>query len=124
MLKLDEKKPIAPESEPTNYGAIGASEAPAIQCAKDDADSTSIKALLAIKPIRILCTSGFSLSFTTMAFDVVFVLFCFSPIQDGGLGFSVGVTACYEGGTLTYGVVWLSRSKLGLHSPSRDYSPV
>ncbi|KAJ3774782.1 major facilitator superfamily multidrug-resistance, DHA1 sub-family [Lentinula raphanica] len=51
-----------------------------------DAKSLSTKDLLANRMIRGLCTSACFLSFVTTAFDVVFVLFCFAPIQKGGLG--------------------------------------
>lgn len=46
-------------------------------------------ALLRLPVIRALCFSGCALSFVGSAFDVVFVLFCYSPIQMGGLSFSV-----------------------------------
>ncbi|KAJ3923297.1 major facilitator superfamily domain-containing protein [Lentinula edodes] len=46
----------------------------------------STKELLANQMIRCLCTSACFLSFVTTAFDVVFVLFCYTPIQKGGLG--------------------------------------
>lgn len=49
----------------------------------------SARELLTIPSIRALCTSGFALSFICTSFDVVFVLFCYSPIQSGGLAFSV-----------------------------------
>ncbi|KLO14164.1 MFS general substrate transporter [Schizopora paradoxa] len=39
--------------------------------------------------LRAVCISGFALSFVGTAFDVVFVLFCYSPIATGGLSFSV-----------------------------------
>ncbi|KAL5511682.1 hypothetical protein ACEPAH_4900 [Sanghuangporus vaninii] len=45
--------------------------------------------LLQIPVIRALCISGCALSFVGTAFDVVFVLFCYSPIKSGGLSFSV-----------------------------------
>ncbi|KAJ3821177.1 major facilitator superfamily multidrug-resistance, DHA1 sub-family [Lentinula raphanica] len=51
-----------------------------------DAKSLSTKDLLANRMIRGLCTSACFLSFVTTAFDVVFVLFCYAPIQKGGLG--------------------------------------
>ncbi|KAF8525796.1 major facilitator superfamily domain-containing protein [Hysterangium stoloniferum] len=47
--------------------------------------STSIRTLLANPLIRALCFSGGALAFLSSAFDVVFVLFCFSPITSGGL---------------------------------------
>lgn len=45
--------------------------------------------LLRIPIIRTLCASGCCLGFVATAFDVVFVLFSFSPINHGGLGLSV-----------------------------------
>jgi len=50
----------------------------------------SIKYLLSIPVIRALCLSGFALAFITTAFDVTFILFCYSPIQSGGLAFTTG----------------------------------
>ena len=47
--------------------------------------------LLAIPVVRALAISSLALSFLSGAFDVVFVLFCYSPITTGGLGFSVRV---------------------------------
>ena len=41
--------------------------------------------------MRSLCASGCALSFVGTAFDVVFVLFCYSPIETGGLSFSVSL---------------------------------
>ncbi|KAJ3862759.1 major facilitator superfamily domain-containing protein [Lentinula novae-zelandiae] len=51
-----------------------------------EAKPLSTKELLANQMIRCLCTSACFLSFVTTAFDVVFVLFCYTPIQKGGLG--------------------------------------
>ncbi|KAI0079970.1 MFS general substrate transporter [Panus rudis PR-1116 ss-1] len=48
----------------------------------------SIKYLLSIPVIRALCLSGCFLSFINTAFDVIFVLFCYSPIESGGLAFT------------------------------------
>lgn len=48
-----------------------------------------VRDLLAIPVLRSLSISGASLCFTATAFDSVFVLFCYTPIQDGGLDFSV-----------------------------------
>ncbi|KAJ7724068.1 major facilitator superfamily domain-containing protein [Mycena maculata] len=44
--------------------------------------------LLAIPVIRALTLSGFALNFISTAFDVVFVLFCYTSVETGGLGFS------------------------------------
>ena len=48
--------------------------------------------LLAIPVIRDLCATGCALSFLATAFDVVFVLYCYTPISSGGLSFSVSMT--------------------------------
>ncbi|THV07911.1 major facilitator superfamily multidrug-resistance, DHA1 sub-family [Dendrothele bispora CBS 962.96] len=45
--------------------------------------------LLSIPIIRTISESAFFLSFISTAFDVVFVLFCYSPIHSGGLALSV-----------------------------------
>ena len=47
--------------------------------------------LLAIPSLRSLVISGFALSFVSTAFDTVFVLFAYTPIKAGGLGFNVCV---------------------------------
>jgi hypothetical protein len=48
-----------------------------------------MKALLSKPVIRSICASGFALSFLTEGFEVVFVLYCFSAVEDGGLGLPV-----------------------------------
>ncbi|KAJ6547074.1 major facilitator superfamily domain-containing protein [Mycena capillaripes] len=45
--------------------------------------------ILAIPMMRALTVSAFALGFIGTAFDVVFVLFCYTPIERGGLSFSV-----------------------------------
>jgi hypothetical protein len=45
--------------------------------------------LMSVPIIRALSLSGAGLSFTYTAFDVLFVLFCYSPIESGGLALSV-----------------------------------
>ncbi|KAG7086623.1 hypothetical protein E1B28_002565 [Marasmius oreades] len=54
----------------------------------DYRESMGAKDLLSISRIRALSLSSFALSFNGTAFDVLFVLFCYSPIKGGGLGFS------------------------------------
>lgn len=49
-----------------------------------------MKELLSISVIRALCASGLALGFIATAFDVLFVLFCYSPVSSGGLGFDPG----------------------------------
>jgi len=71
---------------PTSYGATDNRDK-----FVDVGKALSIKTLLSIPIIRALCASGCALSFISTAFDVVFVLFCYSPIQTGGLAFSVSL---------------------------------
>ncbi|KDR81469.1 hypothetical protein GALMADRAFT_221332 [Galerina marginata CBS 339.88] len=61
----------------------------------------SVRHLLGIPIIRALCASGCALSFISTAFDVLFVLFCFSPVKAGGLAFStseIGFALSTSGG--------------------------
>lgn len=57
----------------------------------DPAISTtmSISQLLAVPSIRTLALSSFALAFLGNGYTVVFVLFCYTPIEEGGLAFSV-----------------------------------
>ncbi|KAF7295325.1 MFS domain-containing protein [Mycena indigotica] len=48
-----------------------------------------VRNLLANPKMRAVTASSFMLAFVGAAFDVVFVLFCYTPIQQGGLSFSV-----------------------------------
>lgn len=48
----------------------------------------SVSKLFSIPIISALALSGFMLSYLGTSFDVVFVLFCYSPIESGGLAFS------------------------------------
>lgn len=52
----------------------------------------SAKALLAIPALRALTLSGLALSFLSSAFDVVFTLFCYAPVDAGGLGLQVSIS--------------------------------
>ncbi|KAJ7074258.1 major facilitator superfamily domain-containing protein [Mycena amicta] len=47
-----------------------------------------VRDLLADPKMRSITISSFTLGFIGAAFDVVFVLFCYTPIQRGGLSFS------------------------------------
>jgi len=49
----------------------------------------SARQLLAIPFLQSLIISAFALAFIATAFDTVFVLFAYTPIEVGGLGFSV-----------------------------------
>ncbi|KAG5645916.1 hypothetical protein DXG03_005063 [Asterophora parasitica] len=66
-----------------SYGATDAQDTP-----RSAPPPISIATLLSIPTIRALSTSGFALCFIATAFDVVFVLFCYSPVETGGLAFS------------------------------------
>ncbi|KAG6333599.1 hypothetical protein ID866_5484 [Astraeus odoratus] len=60
-----------------------------------------IKGLINLPIISALVTSCFALSFIATAFDAVFVLFCYSSIQSGGLSFSasnIGYALATSGG--------------------------
>ncbi|EAU88341.2 hypothetical protein CC1G_05107 [Coprinopsis cinerea okayama7 len=48
----------------------------------------TMKELLKVPIMRSLTISGASLCFTATAFDAVFVLFCYTAVAEGGLGFS------------------------------------
>ncbi|KIK24939.1 hypothetical protein PISMIDRAFT_677717 [Pisolithus microcarpus 441] len=63
--------------------------------------SMSFKEVLVYPAISALVASGFSLSFLATSFDVVFVLFCYSSVQSGGLAFSaskIGWSLAISGG--------------------------
>lgn len=63
--------------------------------------SMSLKEILTYPAISALVASGFSLSFVATSFEVVFVLFCYSAIQSGGLAFSaskIGWSLSISGG--------------------------
>lgn len=51
--------------------------------------SPTARELLSIPIIRSLCLSGFALETNGTSFVVLFVLFCYTPIQQGGLAFPV-----------------------------------
>ncbi|KAF9058548.1 major facilitator superfamily domain-containing protein [Rhodocollybia butyracea] len=53
----------------------------------DDREPT-LRELFSIPIIRALSISAFALNFNRTCFDVLFVLFCYTPIVNGGLGFS------------------------------------
>jgi hypothetical protein len=48
-----------------------------------------MRELLQNPAIRSLSLSGAALAFIATAYDVVFVLFCYTPIKTGGLAFTV-----------------------------------
>jgi len=49
----------------------------------------SMNSLLSKPIIRALCGSAFALSFISSGFDVIFVLYCYSAVKDGGLSLPV-----------------------------------
>jgi len=61
----------------------------------------TFRMLISVPIIRALSLSGAGLSFTYTGFDVLFVLFCYSPIESGGLALSIGRRnrhlPCYRG---------------------------
>lgn len=63
----------------------------------DEAKPGSVIELLSIPAIRALTISGFALSFLSLAFDVVFTLFCYTPVDAGGLGLEVGCRVQVDG---------------------------
>jgi hypothetical protein len=55
------------------------------------AEPPSMRELLALPVIRSLTLSGSALAFVQTSYDVVFVLFAYTPIQIGGLAFTVSI---------------------------------
>lgn len=52
-------------------------------------EQLGVKALLASPAMFALCWSGFALSFLAAGFEVIFVLYSYTAVQNGGLGFPV-----------------------------------
>ncbi|TCD61670.1 hypothetical protein EIP91_008092 [Steccherinum ochraceum] len=78
--------------------------------------AASIRYLWSIPVVRALCLSGCFLSFINTAFDVVFVLFCYSAIQAGGLafsaseiGYSLAISGAAAGGLQLFFMPYLLR---------------
>ncbi|KAG2115131.1 major facilitator superfamily domain-containing protein [Suillus discolor] len=78
--KRNGKKSISPNAS-TNGDSV--TTAPALP-----EKPLSVSKLLSVPIISALALSGFMLSYIGTSFDVVFVLFCYSPIKSGGLAFS------------------------------------
>lgn len=76
------QKPTLQDS-PTCYSGVTQSKPDGIY------QPQNTRELFCVPIIRAICLSGCALSFISTSFDVVFVLFCFSPVDLGGLGFSV-----------------------------------
>jgi hypothetical protein len=83
---LPTKRAASPPSTPqTKYGTL-ALPAPSVSA---PSRPPSVLTLLRCPLTRALTLSGFALSAVGTSFDVLFVLFCFSPVARGGLAFSV-----------------------------------
>ena len=76
------KKAPKQSKEAKSYGSIPIASA---------ASPLSGWQLLAIPSLRSLIISAFALSFVSTAFETVFVLFAYTPIEVGGLAFNVSV---------------------------------
>ncbi|KAI9568452.1 major facilitator superfamily domain-containing protein [Boletus coccyginus] len=66
----------------------------------DGDEFTSAGALLSVPAIRALTISGFALSSLSLAFDVVFTLSCYTPVDAGGLGLepsTIGTLLAFAG---------------------------
>ncbi|KAF8591070.1 MFS general substrate transporter [Ramaria rubella] len=79
--------------------------------------SASLRSLMSNPLVRALCLSGSALSFLASGFDVVFVLFCFSPIASGGLsrpadeiGYSLAVSGFTSAILQLFLMPWLLRT--------------
>lgn len=71
---------------PQSYGALSSEEPtspPALE------KPPSLGSLLALPVIRALFTSQLMLGFLAAAFNTVFVLLAYTPIEDGGLSMNV-----------------------------------
>ncbi|KIM87578.1 hypothetical protein PILCRDRAFT_815139 [Piloderma croceum F 1598] len=71
----------AASASSTLYGTMEPSE-----LSRKLSEPHSFTSLLSKSVIRALCGSGFALNFLAGGFEVVFVLYCYSAIEDGGLG--------------------------------------
>ncbi|KAJ7093235.1 major facilitator superfamily domain-containing protein [Mycena epipterygia] len=81
--------------------------------------------LLSIPMMRALGASAFTLGFIGTAFDVVFVLFCYTPVQRGGLSFSVneiGYALAMNGVILANFQLFLMPHLLRTYNPAKMYN--
>ncbi|KAF8125161.1 major facilitator superfamily domain-containing protein [Boletus edulis] len=67
--------------------------------------SSSVKALLAIPALRALTLSGLALSFLSSSFEVVFTLFCYTPVDAGGLGLQPSTIGKFLASSGTFAVL-------------------
>jgi len=109
ILQTLEKKSSQSKVSPQSYGSVEPS-ATIDPCP----ESYSVRQLLAVPIIRALCASGCALSFISAAFDVLFVLFCYTPVVSGGLGFSVSLITTFFC-TIPYLTLWFRPRKSALH---------
>jgi hypothetical protein len=89
---LEEASPLAsPRVCPLNPAQTLPSKRPHTEKERraPDAPPPSMRAVLRSPAIRALCASGAALAFVQTAYDVVFVLFCYTPRSAGGLAFTV-----------------------------------
>ncbi|EPQ58389.1 MFS general substrate transporter [Gloeophyllum trabeum ATCC 11539] len=87
LLFLEETLPIKTRMITRDY-SVSYGAADHDDDMKRELPPPSAKEILSLPIIRAICASGFALSFVETAFDVVFVLVCYSPISSGGLHFS------------------------------------
>ncbi|KAJ6606498.1 hypothetical protein DFH09DRAFT_1353606 [Mycena vulgaris] len=81
--------------------------------------------LLKIPMMAALTASAFALGFIGTAFDVVFVLFCYTPIQKGGLSFSVneiGYALAMNGGILAIFQLFFMPTLLRTYNAAKMYN--
>ncbi|KIM77976.1 hypothetical protein PILCRDRAFT_794993 [Piloderma croceum F 1598] len=85
LFCLEEVRHITPANagSSTLYGTMEPSE-----LSRKLSEPHSFTSLLSKSVIRALCGSGFALNFLAGGFEVVFILYCYSAIEDGGLGLS------------------------------------
>ena len=93
----------------------------------DEAEPASVTELLSMPAMRALTISGFALSFLSLAFDVVFTLFCYTPIGAGGLGLEVSCRVqvhCVRAGPHHLPTALNDRKRLRIRGDTRRLPPV
>jgi len=81
IVRVEKSRSLSPAA---SYGTMDSAEQPLKL-----SEPYGMKALLSKPVIRALCGSGFALSFLAGGFEVIFILYCFSAVEDGGLGWPV-----------------------------------
>jgi hypothetical protein len=86
LARVEKSRSSSPpaNASSTLYGTMESAE-----LSRKLSEPHSFKSLLSKSVIRALCGSGFALSFLAGGFEVVFVLYCYSAVEDGGLGLPV-----------------------------------